>query len=77
MDEARYQFLMSDGDDQLSEEEIAAGWHFCWDWDGLLIGPGMGELEFCLCKSIDQPLKLAAAKMNAENMTNQSADAPF
>ena len=33
----------------LTPEEIAAGWHFCIDWDGLLIGPGMGELESCHC----------------------------
>jgi len=34
---------------ELSQAEIEAGWHFCMDWDGLLIGPGMRELEHCHC----------------------------
>jgi len=34
---------------RLTSEEIDAGWHFCPDWDGLLIGPGMREMELCLC----------------------------
>jgi hypothetical protein len=33
----------------LTEEEIAEGWHFCYDWDYLLVGPGMSELEACGC----------------------------
>ena len=33
----------------LTQEEIQEGWHFCWDWDGLLVGPGMGEIESCTC----------------------------
>lgn len=33
----------------LTEAEIKEGWHFCPDWDCLLIGPGMMEVEHCLC----------------------------
>jgi hypothetical protein len=33
----------------LTEEEIKYGWHFCHEWDGLLVGPGMKEAEACLC----------------------------
>lgn len=33
----------------LTSAEISAGWHFCAEWDGLLVGPGMEELEHCLC----------------------------
>lgn len=33
----------------LSEKEIAAGWHFCLEFDGLLVGPGMTEVLFCDC----------------------------
>ena len=40
----------------LTEQEIAEGWHFCWDWDGLLIGTGMGELDSCSCYSKDHPV---------------------
>lgn len=35
----------------LTESEIQAGWHFCNEWDGLLVGPGMIEQEACTCFS--------------------------
>lgn len=37
----------------LSLEEIAAGWHFCPDWDGLLTNLNDKDnsgFEFCNCK---------------------------
>lgn len=34
----------------LMEEEVRDGWHFCPDWDGLLVGPGMSELQGCTCR---------------------------
>jgi hypothetical protein len=37
------------GVDALTPEEIALGWHFCRDWDGLLVGPGTPELDSCHC----------------------------
>ena len=49
MDEFRYSLIDLSGEG-LTEEEIEAGWHFCPEWDGLLIGPGMVELEACLCQ---------------------------
>jgi hypothetical protein len=49
MTEDRYQALMRDDSLRLEPEEIREGWHFCLDWDGLLIGPGMPELECCVC----------------------------
>lgn len=45
----RYAQLMKDGTG-LTQEELKAGWHFCVEWDGLLIGPGMPEMECCSCK---------------------------
>jgi hypothetical protein len=33
----------------LTQEEIDKGWHWCPDWDDLLIGPGMEEIKACLC----------------------------
>jgi len=27
-----------------------AGWHFCPDWDFMLIGPEWPEMECCTCK---------------------------
>ena len=35
----------------LTKEELAQGWHFCYDWDGMLLGPGMPELEGCTCNT--------------------------
>jgi hypothetical protein len=43
----RWKSLMKDDDLALTEAEIEQGWHFCCDWDGLLIGPGMTEMEHC------------------------------
>lgn len=35
----------------LSQEEIEEGWHFCPEWDYMLIGPGMTlEMSCCNCK---------------------------
>lgn len=49
----RYNYLMWDhfGEPEatLTEQEIKAGWHFCPDWDFLLIGPGDPEMDCCGC----------------------------
>lgn len=48
--DARYFQLMMDETEELTEEEIAAGWHFCYsEWDGLLIGKTCAEYELCTC----------------------------
>ena len=49
MTDERWEQLMKDDSLLLTMEESDEGWHFCPDWDGLLIGPGMMELESCLC----------------------------
>lgn len=49
MSNERWQALMNDQDLELTGEELKEGWHFCPDWDGLLIGPGMMEVDYCLC----------------------------
>lgn len=33
----------------LTSEETEAGWHYCPDWDYMLIGPDDAECESCLC----------------------------
>lgn len=33
----------------LTKEEISQGWHFCPDWDEMLIGPDSCEMEDCTC----------------------------
>lgn len=36
--------------DQLSLDEISQGWHYCYVWKGLLIGPGNPRMDSCNCK---------------------------
>lgn len=36
----------------LTEEEQKE-WHFCWDWDGLLIHKSAPEFAACVCKGGD------------------------
>lgn len=43
----------------LRPDEIAAGWHYCLDWDGLLIHPGDPEHEYCICQPEPDPPKPA------------------
>jgi hypothetical protein len=33
----------------ITQEEWNAGWHWCYDWDCMLVGPGMQAQESCLC----------------------------
>lgn len=40
-------------EEELSAEEMAEGWHWCYDFDGLLVGPGMQELLYCDCERED------------------------
>lgn len=49
MTDERWIKLMQDDNTNLTKEEIDTGWHFCWEFDGLLIGPGMEEMKFCKC----------------------------
>jgi hypothetical protein len=49
MTEGRYWAIEIDNQ-PLTDEEKKVGWHFCPEWDEMLIGPGMKEMECCLCK---------------------------
>lgn len=53
MDNARYEYLERQGNAKLTPEEMAEGWHWCCEFDYLLVGPGMPEQEYCLCFSDD------------------------
>lgn len=53
-------------DAPLTPAEIEAGWHFCADWDGLLVGPGMGELRACVCDWGDPVMNERMKKLRAE-----------
>lgn len=58
MTKERYKDLMADGESKLTDAEIAQGWHFCWDWDGLLICPSDQEAEACNCFDRNLPKHL-------------------
>ena len=45
----RYDALCDNDKLPLTQQEAREGWHFCPDWDFLLIGPGMKEVEACSC----------------------------
>lgn len=49
MSQGRYEELMDDQSARINNHERQSGWHFCRDWDGLLVGPGMIEMESCGC----------------------------
>jgi hypothetical protein len=45
----RWSALMNNPNGRLTREEMADGWHWCADWDDLLVGPGMMEMDCCGC----------------------------
>ena len=67
MKHERWQMLMSFSSTPLTEKELEQGWHFCPDWDGLLIGPGMSELECCRCRRKEAVMNERTLKIYAEN----------
>lgn len=46
MDYQRY-YDLNWGNAELTRDEILAGWHFCADWDFLLVGPHSPEIVGC------------------------------
>jgi hypothetical protein len=48
MDSQRYRELDNSGSG-LTEEEWNEGWHWCLEWDSMLVGPGTEEALFCSC----------------------------
>ena len=49
MNRERWKFLMDNENERLSDQELNFGWHFCAEWDGLLVGPGGMEALVCSC----------------------------
>lgn len=49
MTEERYRALNRNMDLTLTPEEVAAGWHFCYEWDGMLIHREDMEAKACRC----------------------------
>lgn len=58
MDRKRYIELEKDANSHLTPEELQQGWHFCPDWDYMLIQKG-SDAEECYCKiSVDKHTKV-------------------
>jgi len=38
----------------LTPEEVKAGWHFCPEWDYLVITPDSPEFDACICSGLDE-----------------------
>ena len=51
MTRERYDYLMRDTKSELTDAEVNAGWHFCYDFDGLLVNhlDGGPEAACCTC----------------------------
>ena len=50
MTKKRYNFLSQGGEDnELTKEEIEAGWHFCSEWNYMLIHKTWVQFKFCEC----------------------------
>lgn len=49
IDDKRYEELMC-GNAKLTTEEMKSGWHFCCEWDELLIHPTWPEAICCRCR---------------------------
>lgn len=48
MTDERWNALMDSDTLALTDEELAKGWHWCGEFDGLLVGPTM-EMEWDVC----------------------------
>lgn len=45
----RYKQLFENLKEKLTKEENDLGWHFCDEFDGLLVGPNCSEWQYCTC----------------------------
>lgn len=41
----------------LTRAELDEGWHFCPDWDWMLVGPEMQEFECCTCRGVRETIE--------------------
>lgn len=59
MKQERRHFLNANETEKLTHEERSHGYHFCPDWDFMVVGPEDPEIEGCLCgrSSIQKKLR--------------------
>lgn len=54
MTRERYRELENNHSLSLTKEEVKQGYHFCYEWDGLLIHVTHPEFKACICKSMEK-----------------------
>lgn len=55
MNPERMRELEFGSDTQLTDDEVELGWHFCADWDFMLISKDSPEFEIeCHCKCMER-----------------------
>lgn len=59
MTQERFDFLMQPFDDEdfivmLTADELKNGWHWCDEWDGLLIHTDDVEFKHCKCEFMNK-----------------------
>ncbi len=74
MTDKRYHELMASDDLKLSQEEIAAGWHFCSEMDGLLANSNEADGD-CFC-TLNEKRFRPVHKMNSTGKETTSAATP-
>jgi hypothetical protein len=42
-------YFEAEKEGKVTQEEFEQGWHFCIEWDDMLIGPGTEEALMCYC----------------------------
>lgn len=67
------------GISNLTVEEINRGWHFCVEFDGLLIGPDNEEIVSCTCFEPEHPLYIKKQEFvkNHELALGEYKEVPF
>ena len=66
MEYDRYKDLQwGTGHAQLTEDEMKMGWHWCLEWDDMLIHPAMSEYAHCRCSGYPENFVKAAIEREA------------
>lgn len=50
MSKERWEFLERNIASHITQDDIDNGWHFCEDWDCMLIHKSWPEMESCTCE---------------------------
>lgn len=51
-------YVKIDKEGQIPQDLFDKGWHWCMDWDLMLVGPGMNATKHCYCYRDDDKGKM-------------------